>query len=255
MSDSNSDFCFDTIDFSSIIKNDTSNNSLELLKYGNETVDEIKYDKTTNETYRIRRLYKVDPFTDQEIPTNMIFEFTEVWNPYTGLREKKDPIGPLCFNAINLYDYYYANRYKGLWNPPVELYQGYYGDFIGTSKSIRIKSRGANPERYLFRLPIIDCYLPITHKFSTITLGPELTDDEISKIDSIILKSHPKRSIGNFESLSRIKYYYDNALNPSPDPDSDEIIELKKKYPTLNNNEINEKYNRFWVDKLVKLKY
>jgi hypothetical protein len=52
-----------------------------------------------------------------------------------------------------------------------------------------------------------------------------------------------------------IKYYYDNALEQSPDPKLDEIIELKKKYPKLKENEINEKFNRYWVDKLVKLKY
>jgi hypothetical protein len=253
---SESDFSFDPIDFT-LINKDTSNKPSELEKLNEkvETLEEITYDKTTNETYRIRRLFKVDPFIDQEIPTNLIFEFTNIWNPYTGLREKDDPIGPLCFNAINLYDYYYTNRYKGIWNPPAGQFQGYYGDFLGTSKSIKIKSRGANPDRYLFRLPIVDCYLPINHKFSTITMGPELTDKEISQIDSIVSKLHPKRSIGNFTSLSTLKYYYDNALNSSPDPNSDEIIELKKKYPSLTDNEINEKYNRYWVDKLVKLKY
>ena len=109
---SESDLSFDKIDFTSIIKKDTCNNSSELLKLTVETLKEIKYDKTTNETYRIRRLFKVDPFTDQEIPTNLIFEFVNIWNPYTGLREKNDPIGPLCFNAINLYDYYYAKKSK-----------------------------------------------------------------------------------------------------------------------------------------------
>ena len=254
---SDSDFSFDKIDFSSIIKKDI-NNLDELSKSTDETLEEIKYDKTTNETYRIRRLFRVDPFTDQEIPTNLVFEFAQVWNPYTGLKKKIDPIGPLCFNAINLYNYYYVNRHKGLWNPPTEQYQGYYGDFVGTSKSIKIKSRGANPERYLFRLPIIDCYLPPNHKFSTITMGPELTDDEISQIDLMMLKSNHKKSVDNLTtsltSLTTIKYYYDNALNPSPDPNCDEIIELKKKYPNLNGGEINEKYNRYWVDKLVKLK-
>ena len=196
----------------------------------------------------------MDQFTDQEIPTNLVFEFAHIWNPYTGLREKYDPIGPLCFNAIGLYDYFYTNRYKGLWNPPAEQYQGYYGDFVGTSKAIKIKSRGANPERYLFRLPIIDCYLPPNHKFSTITMGPELTENEISQIDLIVVKLHPKKSLGNFTTLTMIKYYYDNALDSSPDPNSDEIKELKKKYPNLNGIEINEKYNRYWVDKLVKLK-
>lgn len=257
------DFSFDQIDFISIIVKDTrnnncnnnNNNSSKQVGPTKETIEEIKYDKTTNETYRIRRLFKVDPFTDQEIPANLIFEFVNIWNPYTGLREQIDPIGPLCFNAISLYDYYYANRYKGLWNPSTGGFQGYYGDFVGTGKSIKIKSRGANPEKYLFRLPIVDCYLPPNHKFSTVTMGPELTDKEISQIDSIIKKTHPKRSDSNFMTLTTLKYYYDNALNPSPDPDSDEIKELKKKYQNLTKNEINEKYNRFWVDKLVKLKY
>lgn len=258
------DFSFDSIDFSSIKKSnssinksshDNNNDNNNKLKSNKEELEEIKYDKTTNETYRIKRLFKIDPFTDKEIPDNLIFEFLDIWNPYTGLREKKDPIGPLCFNAINLYDYYYSNRYKGLWNPPLEQFQGYYGDLVGASKGIKIKSRGTNPERYLFRLPIIDCYLPPTHNYSVITMGPELTDKEISQIDEIVMKLHPKRTQSNFASLTMIKYYYDNALNPSPDPDSDEIKELKKKYSNLPTNEINEKYNRYWVDKLLKLKY
>ena len=251
---SDSDFSFDKIDFSSIIKKDI-NNLDELSKSTDETLEEIKYDKTTNETYRIRRLFRVDPFTDQEIPTNLMFEFVHLWNPYTGLRDKLDPIGPLCFNAINLYDYYYTNRYKGLWNHPIEQFQGYYGDLIGTSKAIKIRSRGSNPERYLFRLPIVDCYLPLGHNYSVITMGPELTDQEISLIDRVVMTLHPKKSHSNFASLTMLKFYYDMALEPSPDPDSDEIKELKIKYPNLNQREINEKFNRYWVDKLVKLKY
>lgn len=253
------DFTFEKIDFTNFDNNNNNNNNdndndnITDSKCLKETLE--KYDKTTNETYRIKRLFKIDPFTDQEIPDNLIFEFVNIWDPYTGLREKPDPIGPLCFNAINLYDYYYLNRYKGLWNPPVDQFQGFYGDLIGTSKEIKIKSRGANPERYLFRLPIIDCYLPTTHNYSIITMGPELTEHEISQIDSIVLKSHPKKSVGNFVTLTTIKYYYDNALESSPDQESDEIKELKKKYPNLSVNEINEKYNRYWVDKLVKLKY
>lgn len=250
---SESDYSFDQIDFSILNREESIDKNQK--KYINIDNNETKYDNTTNETYRIKRLFKIDPFTDQEIPSNLIFEFKCKWNPYTGIRDKPDPIGPLCFDAINLYDYFYSNRYKGLWNPPVEQFQGYYGDLLGAGKGIKIKSRGSNPERYLFRLPIIDCYLPINHNFSIVTMGPELTDNEISNIDNIVQKSHPKRSQPNFTSLTMIKFYYDNALNSSPDPDSDEIKELKKKYPTLNENEINEKYNRYWVDKLVKLKY
>lgn len=249
---SSSNYSFDKIDFVTITKNNILNNQCENIE---ENIEKIKYDKTTSETYRIKRIFKIDPLTDQEIPINLLFEFTYLWDPYTGIRKHIDPIGPLCFNAIELYNYFYINRYKGLWNPPSDQYQGYYGDFIGTGKIIKIKSRGANPEKYLFRLPIIDCYLFTNHKFSTITMGPELTDNEISQIDSIILKLHPNRSINNFVSLTKLKYYYDNALIQIPDPNCDEMIKLKEKFPNLENNQINEKYNRLWVDKLVKLKY
>lgn len=265
-----SDFNFDIIDFSSIIINETKEiKEIKKIKEIEENTDKtisnnknlknipknIKYDNTTNETYRIKRLFKIDPFTDQEIPSNLIFEFVNIWNPYNGIRDKPDPIGPLCFNAISLYDYYFTNRYKGLWNPPTSELQGFYGDFVGTSKKISIKSRGVNPEKYLFRLPIMDCYLPPNHNYSVITMGPELTDSEIYQIDLIVVKSHPKKTVENFTTLQMMKFYYDNALNPLPDQDLDEIKELKKKYPNLNKKEINEKYNRYWVDKLVKLKY
>jgi len=215
----------------------------------------IEYDKTTNETYRVKRLFKIDPITDQEVPDNLAFKFIFSWNPCTGVRGTPDIIGPLYFNVINLYDYYYLNRYNGLWNQPQEQFQGYYGDYVGTGKNIKITSRGYNPEKYLFRLPIIDCYLLNNHNYSVITMGPELTDDEISQCDKIIIQSHPKKSLSNFASLTLLKYYYDRALDVSPDPNCDEIKELKQKYPSLSQREINEKYNRYWVDKLVKLKY
>lgn len=243
------DFSFDNIDFSFLDNvneqeiNNSNNDKLEI------------YDKTTCETYRIKRLYKIDPILDTEIPLNLIFEFKHKWNPYNGLRTELDIVGPLCFNALNLYDYYYINRFKGLWVMPQDGYQGMYGDMVGGGKNCCVKSRGNYPEKYLFRLPIIDCYLPQSHNFSIITMGPELTDQEISKIDSIVLKYHPKKSNSKFASLTMLKYYYDRALEMSPDPNCDEIKELKKKYSNLTPNEINQKYNRYYVDKLVNLKY
>ena len=276
------DFSFDSIDFNTFINNQNnsiinesiSNSSIvyvqtsgdfdklsdkknlsELSESLESSESSVNFDKTTLETYRIKRLFKIDPLTDLEVPNNLAFKFVHSWNPYTGIRGLDDIIGPLCFNAINLYDYFFSNRYKGLWNPPVEQFQGYYGDLVGTSKSIKIKSRGSNPERYLYRVPIIDCYLPQTHNYSHITMGPELTEQEITQIDQIVMSSHPKKSSSNFASLTMLKYYYDMALESSPDPDSDEIKELKKKYPNLSEREIDEKFNRFWVDKLVRLKY
>lgn len=251
-------FSFDLIDFSTLNNDDSNINSSNIdNNRDNNTYNniDIKYDKTTTETYRIKRLFKIDPILDSKVPEELCFEFKFKWNPYNGIRDILDEIGPLCFNAINLYDYYYINRYKGLWTPPEDGYQGIYGDMVGSGKLGTIKSRGSFPERYLFRLPIIDCYLPISHNMSIITMGPELTENEITEIDNIVLKKHPKKSNYRFTSLTTLRYYYDRALDTNPDPDLDEIKKLKNKYPNLSSDEINAKYNRYYVDKLVGLKY
>jgi len=119
----------------------------------------------------------------------------------------EDPIGPLCFNAFNLYNYYYLNRFKGLWNPPEGQFEGYYGDLVGAGPDLEIKSRGSNPEKYLFRLPIIDCYLPPEHNFSIITMGPKLSNEDIEKIDKILITRGK-----NFIKLKNIKENYDCAI-------------------------------------------
>lgn len=238
-------FSFDIIDFG--VYTDNLTKSINDNKY--------QYDKTTNETYRIKRIYKIDPILDTDIPLELMFEYKHKWNPYNGLKCEFDEIGPLCFNAINLYDYYYINRYKGLWTPPLDGFQGMYGDMVGSGKNGNVKSRGAHPEKYLFRLPIIDCYLPPTHNLSIITMGPELDDDEINQIDAIVSKHHTKKSNPKFTSLSLLKFYYDKALETAPDQNCDMMKELQTKYSNLTLNEINQKYNRYYVDKLVNLKY
>ena len=260
------EFSFDLIDLSSYSNdyNDSNDSNNLISNYDhNFTIKTTKtkvsslpkYDKTTNETYRIKRLYKIDPFLDNKIPSNLCFEFKYKWNPFNGERGELDEIGPLCFNAINLYDYYYINRYKGLWIPPQDGFQGMYGDLVGNGKNVNIKSRGIFPERYLFRLPIIDCYILSTQNLSVVTMGPELTEDEITQIDTIVIKLHPKKSNTRFASLTMLKYYYDRALDITPDQNSDEIKELKLKYNNLSQSEINAKYNRYYVDKLINLKY
>lgn len=242
------EFNCDIIDFSLLDNKDKNENNED--KY-----DQDIFDITTCETYRIRRMFKIDPITDLEIPIHLQFKFDFSWDPYTGIRKCNDIIGPLYFNANDLYDYYYQNRFNGLWNPPIDLYQGYYGDLVGSTKHIIIKSRGSNPEKYLFRLPIIDCYLPKNHNYSIITMGPELTNDEILQIDKIIIKYHPKKKKRNFLSLTNLKSYYDKALESSPDQSCYEIKDLKKKYPNFSDKDINDKYNRHYVDLLVNLKY
>jgi hypothetical protein len=198
------------------------------------------YDDTTTELYRTLRLYKFDPITNEEIPSNLLFEFKYKWDPITGQRTEIDEMGPLCFNAWNLYQYYYSNRYNGLWYPPIHPFQGYYGDLLGCGQNMITNLRPC-PEKYLYRLPIIDCYLKKSHNQSIITMGPILTNEEINKIDN--LTSNLRK---NKVSLQILKEYYDEALNNSPN-----IDELKKTNSSLSNKELIEKYNRSFVDKLV----
>ncbi len=130
---------FDLLDFSEsdivniskdINNNNNNNNNNNIIRL---------YDKTTTETYRIKRLYKIDPLTDQQIPEHLIIEFKNIWNPYTGKILEEDVTGPLCFNALSLYDYFFSNRFKGIWNPPQNQFQGYYGEYLGGGSSLEIK--------------------------------------------------------------------------------------------------------------------
>lgn len=214
----------------------------------NNAINLKKYDKTTTEIYRIKRQFKIDPLTDQEIPSNLLFEYNYRWDPYTGMIIDEDPIGPLCFNALNLYNYYYLNRFKGLWNAPEGQFEGYYGDLVGAGPDLEIKSRGSNPEKYLFRLPIIDCYLPPEHNFSIITMGPKLSNEDIEKIDKILITRGK-----NFIKLKNIKENYDCAIiNNKKDS---RFIKYKNKLSLdLTEEEKLENFNRFNVDKLVRMK-
>jgi hypothetical protein len=212
--------------------------------------NDIKYDKTTTEFYRIKRLFNIDPILDEKIPENLIFKFSNKWDPLTGNRNGIDEIGPLCFNAFNLYKFYIKNRFNGLWTPPYNdntgFYQGCYGDCLGAGISINIDNRGCFPEKYLFRLPIVDCYLNPNHNFSIVTMGPILSDLEITEIDNIILNNILHK---NLPKLSTIKKWYDKAICDNPD-----INKLKKKYNLTSDRDVKDKYNRKYVDKLVNIK-
>ncbi len=250
---------FDLLDFEEISGLDVLDNLANSNKESS-SCDKAKfkpqYDKTTTETYRIKRLYKIDPLTDQEIPENLIFEYKYRWDPFTGNPIEIDEVGPLCFNALTLYDYYFTNRFKGLWNPPADQYQGYYGDLVGTGKNLEIKSRGDNPEKYLFRLPIIDCYLPLKHNYSIITMGPLLTDEDIALIDSIVSKYH--RNKNYCTSLKTIKEYYDNAIcsqsEISNNPSASSWFKSNNYKTNKKQKENLEKFNRINIDKLVQMK-
>jgi hypothetical protein len=208
------------------------------------------YDKTTTEFYRINRLLNTDPILNEKVPSELNFKFYDKWDPLSGIRHIKDEIGPLCFNAFNLYKFYIKNRHNGLWIPPTNdatgYYQGYYGDLVGAGKDLNINNRGSFPEKYLFRLPIIDCYLSENHNHSLVTMGPILNNNEIDEIDNLIINCGKYK---NLPKLCLIKKWYDKAITDIINYDK-----LKKKYNMLSERDVKDKYNRKYVDKLVNCK-
>ena len=97
-------------------------------------------------------------------------------------------------------------------------------------------------------LPIIDCYLPPEHNFSIITMGPILSNEDIEKIDKILITRGK-----NFIKLKNIKEHYDCAIiNNKKDS---RFIKYKNKLSLdLTEDEKLENFNRFNVDKLVRMK-
>lgn len=147
----------------------------------------IKYDTRTMIRYRLLRKHKLDPFFEDELEGKQSFEFKYMWDPYTGDRLEEDPYGSLYFNPIHLVKYYYTHRLDHLWVEPKDdvdgYYEGYYDDGCGIGEEFEVKGRGNYIEWYLFRLPIIDCYLT-TRNNQIITFGPKLTKDEIIEINT-----------------------------------------------------------------------
>jgi hypothetical protein len=205
------------IDFTAIEQNDIGK-----TKNKNSKKYDIAYDNKTCLYYKSHRVKKTDPITFEELNDNNAFKFSSMWNPYTSTRTSDDPFGPLYINPINLLHHIYLSKLNGLWNESCDdengFFEGYYGSGVGAGEDFEIIGRGIYPERYLFRLPIIDCYLKPDHSMSVITMGPRLTDREIIAIDQLIVKhwSHHKlynkiyKKIG---SLHRLKRYYDIAIS------------------------------------------
>lgn len=183
----------------------------------------ITYDHRTEEYYRILRMRKLDPITNHEVDESTGFIFEYEWDPYTGERLDKDPYGPLYFDPDQLIKYFYTNRLSKLWVDPVDdingYFEGYYDDGVGAGEEFFIPGRGFHPEWYLFRLPIIDCYLTKDHNQQIITMGPKLTESEIIEIDrKAKMKGNSYKQMFSSErpSLIEIKKLYDQAISKNP---------------------------------------
>lgn len=233
---------------------------LELVDYDDMPLDKesatktpnIIYDKRTIEYYKVMRSRKMDPILSMDIDDKISFEYPYIWDPYTGnASHVLDPDGPLSFHPDVLIHYFYTNRLNNLWVEPVDdivngYFQGYYDMAVGTGENVAIQGRGEYPEKYLFRIPIIDCYLTKDHNDMVVTMGPKLSDADIATIYNKALKlgDNYKLMFGrNRPNLIKMKEYYDQALSTKPSYDKDlSNISVEKK------QEIYYKLNRVAVD-------
>ena len=186
----------------------------------------ITFDDKTMNYYKTLRFRKMDPILLAEYEDdNCLFKFYHEWNPYTGERLGKDPYGPICFHPDSLIRYYYLNRLNDLWSiieteQLEDAYEGHYDVAVGAGEDVYIQSRGFNPDKYLFRLPIIDCYWTQgTKNESIVTMGPKLSDDEVKQID-ILAKKCGSNYLVQYKaqrpSLVEIKRLYDMAVSKTP---------------------------------------
>lgn len=203
------------------------------------------YDDTTINYYRAHRMQKTDPITFEYLDDKTAFKFPYTWNPLTGERLGIDPYGPLYFNPLTLLRHFYESRLNTLWIKPNDGYQGYYGDGVGAGEDLEIPSRGIYPERYVFRIPIQDCYLKKNHNHSIVTMGPKLTDREICEIDRLIRKHwHDSRHFApmyeRIGSLFKMKHYYTVAIAKNPNDIDLSGLDLNNKFKaTQNSNNLN----------------
>lgn len=214
----------------------------------------ILFDDKTMNYYKAMRYRKMDPIYLLDVDETKCFKFYHQWNPYNGERLDIDPYGPLCFHPDSLIKYFYENRLNNLWVNESQhngvYYHGYYDDAVGAGPDIYIHSRGSNPEKYLFRLPIIDCYwLTDFQNEIVVTMGPMLTLDEIKEIDDLAKNcgNHYKSQYGaNRPSLLEMKLLYDTAIAKEPS-----VITSDS---STNDELLYAQTNRMAVDKLRKMK-
>ena len=229
-----------------------------------ELYDKMFDDET--QRYREFRNNHQDPVTYQEMKNKKSFKFKYVWDCYTGERIGVDPYGPLYLSPVTILRTILSKILLGLWTE-IEGCMPMYGENIGVSKKFNNTSRGPQPEKYVFRIPIQDCYL---HRGSdkrgksVHTLGPELTDDELLEINNLIGKywsddpyiaDLPKSAL----KILELRKLYDVAIDPKPTNDIEALpLCLRDRYlRTFTNGTIdidhNEYINRIAVEEIKKM--
>lgn len=208
------------VDFSDVNQNLSNDKDHKINEY-----TEGKYCNQTTVYYKAHRIQLTDPITFEELNYDSCYKYYNIWNPYTGDILGIDPIGPLCFNPLTILMHIYEFRLINLWCEPSDekdgYYEGYYGESVGAGDDFEIIGRRTYPERYLFRIPITDCYLPPTHKMNYVTMGAKLSDNDVREIDRLIEKYWTNTKIyklyyKKIGSLHKLKRYYDIAISKNP---------------------------------------
>ena len=230
------DDCFINFEeYQNININDNINDNIN-IKINIKTNKYDKYDKSTNETYRVMRELHIDPITHEKVPSNLEFKFGYMWDPITGERLEKDQNGPFYFNCKDLVKNFYYNRLRMLWIDGDIVngikYEGYYGDGIKAGQDLIVPSRGISKHMHLFRLPVIDCYLEKDFDFAVITMGPLLNDEEIDSIQDTLDKFYKsKKSLKKTKVNLRVMHdLYNKAIDKTTsETDARKAVdELKK---------------------------
>jgi len=204
------------------------------LLNNNNNINEINNININVDPYLDFRKNKIDPLLQEKLPLlcdyndKDLFIFKYKWNPYSGEREGVDSNGPLYFDPDTLIHYFYVNRLNNLWIKNDNNFQGYYGDGVGNGPGFNIQGRGDHRNWYLFRLPIIDCYLNKDHCGQSVTMGPILNDIEIKEI-----YRKAKRYKNNYfnlynkrrPNLITMKNLYELAINKNPMKLNENIIQ------------------------------
>lgn len=203
---------------------------MKYLKYFDSMEKPNQYlnqDTLHHETIKYAQYRKeyIDPITLDSISPGLIdsdnvFKFYYKWDPYTGEKTEIDPLGPLCFDPHALMYFYYSNRLRHLWNQTTDedgnvMY--FFGDGVGNGDDFYLPSRGEHPDWYLFRLPIIDCYLGKDHNDQVVTMGPKLTKDEIKQLVKLASKSQKINSSYPKKNYKKLVTLYHDSIVKKPD--------------------------------------
>ncbi len=192
------------------------------------------YDNCDEQThaYKLMRLQKIDPIDGTNIDEDTCFKYNYIWDSFTGdlLYDNEtlveDPFGPLCFSPCNIVKTIYYRRLDNIWvktnNNNDYDNDYYYGDNVGIGNNFEITGRGIYKERHLFRLPVVDCYLPKNHNAMMVTMGPLLTNDDVLLIDNLITRhwieidQEINKIYEKIKSLVNLKKIYELIINSDP---------------------------------------